>query len=246
MTTFVDVQSELQLLAAAIASELQGRIAIQDITVPQPTDPRDELYFRKLVSWSYVALMEAFPVTLKQLTGLLRATDSKAYSHFTLTKDVVSAFRAIQSHNLEKDSKSSERHNVIAQVWIVNNGGAPFTWEVCCSALCGQILEVFKSLRDLWLKVISDENDRVGILDKLNSAFESDWPAHIFDDAIEAAASLIGLLDFNAVAYRNSRLDSWRKLTVLFLDRDAARNAVERAITVELRAIFGEGALGRV
>jgi hypothetical protein len=239
MTTFVDVQTELQFLAAAISSEIQGRTAIQDITVPIPTDPRDELYFLKFVSWSYVALMEAFPIALKQLTGLLRSTDSKAYAHFTKTKDVVSAFRAIQSHNLEKESRSGERHNRIAQVWMADNGGSPVTWDVCCSALCAQVFEVFKNLRALWLGVISDDNDKLDFLDKLNSAFESEWPAHMFDDAIEVAASSIGLVDFNAVAYRNTRLESWRKLTVLFLDRNAAKNAVERAITAELRAIFG-------
>lgn len=241
MTTFVDVQAELQLLAVAISSEIQGRTAIQDITVPVPTDPRDELYFIKFVSWSYVALMEAFPIALKQLTGLLRATDSKAFAHFTKTKDVVSAFRAIQSHNLEKESKSGERHNVIAQVWMASNGGSPVSWDACCTELCAQVFEVFKSLRTLWLSVISDDNDKIGFLEKLNSAFESEWPAHIFDDAIEAAANSIGLVDFNAVAYRNTRLESWRKLTALFFDRSAARNAVERAITVELRAIFGGG-----
>lgn len=244
MTTFIDVQSELQLLAAAIASELQGRIAIQDITVPLPADPKDELYFRKFVSWSYVALVEAFPVALKQLAGLLRAADSKAFSHFTLTKDVISAFRTIQSHNIEKESKGGERHSVIAQAWIVNNGGAPFTWDACCVALCGQVLEVFKNLLDLWLKVISDEDDRIGIIEKLNAALDADWPAHTFDEAIQVAASSIGLQDFNVVTYRNKHLEAWKKLTVLFLDRDAARNAVERAIRVELTAIFGEGKSG--
>lgn len=245
MTTFVDVQSELGLLATALASELKGHIAIKEITVPSPTPPKDELYFRKLVSWSYVALMEAFPVALKQLTGLLRATDSVEYKHFTLTKEVVCAFRTIQSHNLDEGSKSGERQILLSQVWITNNGGVPFCWEACCSALCGQLLDIFKSLLQLWLKVISDEDDKAGALQRLNSAFESEWPAHTFDNAVEIAASSIGLLDFDVVTYRNNRLESWKKLTALFFDRESARGAVERAIAVDLRAVFGEGSKSR-
>ena len=239
MAAFEDVYEELGMLSKLMSTGLAGREVIEPITVPKPSGMKDELYFHKLVSWSYVALTEAFPVPLKQLSNSLRSTDIERHKLLVDTRAVVQALRTVQSHNLAKKTAGNERQRALTETWYAANGGAPLMWEACCTALCAQVLEVLRALRMTWEYLTTDPGDRSSFLEKLCVALDTDWPAHTFDPAVEEAARSLGLVDFDVVAFRQSRLEEWRKLVVFFPDRQAAIGAMNRAITQELKMIFG-------
>lgn len=239
MAEFQDIQDELGTLSRTMSNDLGGREVVETITVPPPTGVKDELYFNKLVAWSYVALVEAFPVPLKQLSNVLRATNSEGHRRLVETKDVVQALRTVQSHNLAKKTPSNERQRLLTEAWFVSNGGSQLSWETCCTALCTQVLEALRSLRVIWVQLTANDDDSTIFLTRLLEAINSEWPAHTFDTAVADAASALGFTDFDVVAYRQTRIEHWRKLAAFFPDREVATQAMERAITQELSAIFG-------
>jgi hypothetical protein len=238
MATFSEVKLKLGLLAGALAAA-RGQGVIDDISVPEPSDPKDELYFRKLVSWSYVALVEAFPIAQKQVMGLLRSGDASIHTRLSETKILVTALRTVQSHNTLPPSTSNNRQRVLAETWMLTNGGTPCSWEACCVAICSQLIDMFTSLSTALAKATDDEVDRANFVTTLKAAFDTDWPAHAFDSAVGDAATEIGLKDFDVVVYRNVHLPEWKKLAVLFVDRQSAMDAVARAISTGLKGTFG-------
>lgn len=239
MAAFQDIHHELETLSLTMSNDLGGREVVESITVPQPNGVKDELYFNKLVAWSYVALVEAFPAPLRQLSNVLRATDSEGHRRLVETRDVVQALRTVQSHNLAKKTANNERQRLLTEAWFVINGGSPLQWETCCTALCTQVLEALRALRAVWVQLTLGEEDRSIFLARLLEAIDTEWPAHTFDAAVADAATALGFKDFDVVAYRQTRIEHWRKLAALFPDREAATQAMERAISQELTAIFG-------
>jgi hypothetical protein len=239
MANFDDISSELTLLTAAIKARLAKRDAVDDITVPQPEGTKDELYFRKLVSWSYVALVEAFPIPFRQITNLLRSSDNVSFKRISDTKELIQALRTLQSHNMDKKSNSNERQKSIAQAWLLVKGGASFSWEMCCTALCIQILDIFSTLHWAWEQTVNSDEDKDNFIKNLEAAIDGDWPAHSFDASLEIITETLGLQGIDIVAYRKTRFDIWKKLAGLFPDRNTAIQAVERAIAIELQTTFG-------
>ncbi|WP_332860746.1 hypothetical protein [Janthinobacterium svalbardensis] len=239
MADFEDVRVELESLSIFMSRDLDGLNVIEIITVPLPEGIKDELYFQKLVAWCYVAFVEAFPIPLKQLANLIRANDGAGHRLLVETKDVVQALRTLRSHNLAKKSVSNQRQIALAEAWFVSNGGLPLSWEACCTSLASRVLEVFRLLGVTWKDAVAREDDRAIFLENLLLAIDGDWPAHTFDAAVAEAATSIGLVDFDVVAYRLTRIENWRKLAALFCDREVAMQAITRAITQELKTIFG-------
>lgn len=240
MVTFSEVRNELSLLISPISTELNGGGVAGDITVTEPVAPRDELYFVRLVAWSYVVLFELFPVPLKRLVTLLRASDNAAYKRFCATRDAVHAIRTVQSHNLGEPSKHNERLKNLASAWMTQYGGSPSSWDICCSHLCDHMYDAFKTLRSIWLSSVSTAEDKEAFIDDLKSALLKDWPAYSFDSAVIEAADTIGLNAFDVVAYRDIHIESWRRLANFFQDRDEAHKAVKRAIFVQMKGQFGD------
>lgn len=240
MATFSEVRAELNSLISPISTELNGGGITGDITVAEPVEPKDELYFVRLVAWSYVVLFELFPVPLKRLTTLLRASDNAAYKRFCATRDAVQAIRTVQSHNLGEVSRHNERLKSLACAWMTQYGGSPSSWDVCCSQLCDHMYDAFRALRSIWLHAVSAMEDKEAFIDDLKSALLKDWPAFSFDSAVVEAADTIGLNALDVVAYRDVHIESWRKLANLFQDRDEARKAVKRAIFIQMKAQFGD------
>jgi hypothetical protein len=239
MAAFAEVGNELSLLSNLMSRDLGGKQIVENITVPQPSGVKDELYFHKFVAWAYVALVEAFPVPLRQLSSVLRSTDGAGYKRVAETKEIVQALRTIQSHNLAKRSISNERQQALVEAWFVSNGGTPRSWENCCTSLCAQVLEVLRALHATWQHLTAIAEDRVEFLEKLKIAVDGDWPAHSFDTAVLTAANSIGFVEFDVVAFRQSRIENWRKIAAFFPDRTVAAQAVARAINQELAMIFG-------
>lgn len=240
MVNFEDVRAEMQLLSAAINDQFAGGDVVDSISVPEPSGVKDELYFRKLVSWSYVALVEAFPVAFRQITALLRSSDKASHTRISETKEAVQAIRTLQSHNTVRQSASNERQKNVAEAWIVMNGGNPFTWEGACINLCVQIVDLLNTLRLTLLDVLRNEEDRSTFVSALKVAIDGDWPAYLFDGIVQSAADSLGLGEFDVVAYRKIHFENWRKLAALFCDRQAAIEAITRVIFQELRATFGD------
>ena len=74
MMTFDDINGKFIQLHK-LANEHLTPEAIELITLPIPYEPKDELYFNKLVSWGYSLIVESFPVLFKRLTGQIRQSD---------------------------------------------------------------------------------------------------------------------------------------------------------------------------
>lgn len=108
MSSFEEVNLKLNAFSEELSIRL-GQSVVQLITLPQPSDPKDELYFRKLVAWSYAALVEAFPVALKKLTNFLRTSNKSEFTGVSELKTAIQALRTVQSHNLPEPSSHSEK-----------------------------------------------------------------------------------------------------------------------------------------
>ncbi|HHG5534339.1 TPA: hypothetical protein ACPWRH_002603 [Pseudomonas aeruginosa] len=239
MSSFEEVNSIFNIFSEELSATL-GESVVQAITLPQPGDPRDELYFRKLVAWSYVALVEAFPVALKKLTNLLRTSNRLEFASIHDLKSAIQALRTIQSHNLPEPSSHSEQQKKFANAWLLTYGADPFCWTAACTALCNQLIALFDTLITTLRKICQEPEDRQNFIEDMKATLLRTWPAHAFDYLVENAAKTIGLTELDVVSYRQTRIDRWRDLANLFTDRASAMEAVERAISVEFINIFGE------
>lgn len=239
MSSFEEVNSIFGGFSEEL-SAIIGESVVQTITLPQPGDPKDELYFRKLVAWSYVVLVEAFPVAFKKLTNLLRASNKIEFTSIQDLKKAIQSLRTVQSHNLSEPSSHNEQQKKIADVWLLTHGAEPFCWAVACAALCNQLIALFNILITTLRKICQEPGDRQNFIEDMRATLLRTWPAHAFDELVQSAARTIGLAEFDVVSYRQTRIDRWRELANLFADKLSAMEAVERAIGVELISIFGE------
>lgn len=241
MQNFNNSVAELRALIEAIGESYKSHPLFDDITVPEPSLPKDELFFTRLVAWGYVLLNEAFPVCLKQIIGVMRQSNPEMHKHYQHTRDIIDSLRTFQSHNLPSTSKRNEDRIRDIDIWKINNGGSPFSWEVSCDSLCQSINKVICDLRSVWNSISSDQDDKEVFLESLSLAFNNDWPAYLFDELVERSALSIGLKDFDATGFRKHKgnVDNWRKISALFSDRESAKEAVERAIKRGLISIFG-------
>lgn len=238
MASYEQCRQELENLRRLLRDELEREV-VSEITLPEPSGLKDELYFTRFVAWSYVVLVEAFPVALKQITNVMRVSDRGNHKKYATINELILALRTAQSHNMAAPSQSNERHKKISKAWMIENAGVPPVWDVACVAICTEFHDLLKSIIIVFNSVIEKEEDREPFIDGLRSAYESHWPSHAFDGAVALAAEDLGLENFDVVAYRNRNIKNWRELAALFLDRRAAQEAVEKAIGVELQAIFG-------
>lgn len=239
MASFGDCRTELNSLSVELQRILSFS-AISEITVPEPEGMLDELFFRKLVAWSYVVLIEAFPIAIKQISSLMRTADRDQFRSFSATKELVSALRTLQSHNASEPSKHNEKIKSLSKTWIIEKAGDPPSWRDGCLALCEEMNNLISSLKNTFLNAIANVEDRETFIESLRSAYHLSWPAHSFDDAVTEAANELGLENFDVVSYREKRIENWRGLASFFTDRTAAVPAVKRAIFFELKGLFGD------
>lgn len=241
MNTF-EHASQLSLeLANAIREKCGLAEAFKDITVPEPRMPMDELYFCRLVVWSYVFINEAFPVAEKQLTSIMRASNPKNLSAHGSAKNIINALRTHQCHNLPSDSKDNERKLKEIKIWHTQNSGDPIDWQKACVALIEEVLGVLANLFSTWHHATEIDVDCIPFIEKLVLALQNDWPSHHFDAVISSSANKIGLSGLNAAAFRNSEkyVEDWRKVVSVFNDRESATEALGRVIEQELSRKFG-------
>ncbi len=213
---------------------------VATVTIDTPVPPEDELYFFKVVTWSYAFLIEAGQPAFKELSNLLKTADPvKARANGDHHR-VINNLRTKITHNLPGENKNNEKTRRQVEIWLLENGGQPLDWTACCRALCGTVLDVINNMKWCWERAIGTDDDRRNAVAQICDAAENYWPAHSFDLMVTEAATELGLTGFDAVAYRMTRCERWRELGGCFATRNDAAVAVARAIHNELRQIFGQ------
>ena len=241
MHVFNGALVELTALIGSVRESFDLHEVCDEITIPQPNLPKDELFFTRLVAWTYVLLNEAFPLLSKKIVGVMRQSAPVKHKHYQDTKYIVECFRAFQSHNLPPTSKRNEDKIRDIKVWHSNNSGSPFSWETACVALSNSVSTLITDLRSVWTEVSSDEEDKADFVQSLCEAFEKEWPAYRYDAIVERSATALGLTGFNSTEFRKQKgnVEAWKKIAELFDERSAAEAAVERVIKTDLLRIFG-------
>ncbi|MBC3216678.1 hypothetical protein [Serratia fonticola] len=239
MITFDELEWKFRELHQLITMHL-GDESIHVITLPSPNQPKNELYFNKLVSWGYAVLYESFPILYKRLSGQVRQLDSEAFKRIEYSKKVIHALRTIQCHNMpEKDPGNIKKRNLV-DIWYAKNAPESIDkWENACNALSTMLLDILSELRNSFNKINSDPESMEQFISNITYAIKRHWEAHSFDEYIMSIAESLGILGMDIVSYRNSKIQEWRVLADFFNDRDHARSCIERKIKMELLMSFG-------
>lgn len=242
MSNFESISDLTIELAANIRNGFGGKEVFQEITVPHPVPPKDELYFCRLVAWGYVFINEAFPVAEKLLTGILRSSFPEQFSLNNKTKNIINYLRTQQSHNLPPTSRENEKKIRDIAIWHAKNSGDPIDWGKGCDALLVELVKIIQNLTAAWEFATEDDGDRELFLESFKLAIRNDWPPYYFDELINTSAAKIGLIGFDAAAFRGSGkyVEQWRGLVAVFEDRESATEAISRVIDMELERTFGK------
>lgn len=236
--TFAQLKEACERLRVVVDGTT-GRNLISQVTVEEPRESLDELHFLKLVSWCYVFLVEASNPAARYITNLVRASSPGDFKRVESVNDDVICLRTVRVHNLSAASRSDDRKKTRATVWLALNGGDPLDWVTCCDALCTHVIVAVEILERKWLDVTSSKEDSANVIEHLLATIDREWPPHVFDRLIDAAASKLGLKTFDTVRYRELRLKELRSLASLFEIREHAEVAMSAAIYRELERTFG-------
>lgn len=216
-----------------------GGAEIREISLDVPACPLDELFFRKAIAWFYVLLNETGPF-LRFSAKLLRS-DPQASEKFGKFKFLVECARTIHAHNLTQGSQSDEKKKRQYDIWLIENGGDPVDWVMCCQSLLAEAGGVLAEIQSRYARLCEVEFDRVEMWREYASDKRTHWDAHEFDPIIERATNDLKIEQIDCSLFRKegNRLERWRKCVAMFDSREAAVKAIERAIFAELSGIFG-------
>ena len=240
---FVGLRTCVSDMEALCCTHL-GSKEIDTISLDEPDGPFDELYFRKVVAWTYGLLFES-GVFFRFSKNLVRSSNPNAYQILHNAIDIVRTARTVHGHNLRLDRPSDQDTLRKYRVWLVSVGGIPTDWEKCIFAFVRSIYDALTEVRTVWLEKCSESEGRKQIVDAYFEDKRDHWEAHEFDAFVKAAASSVGLSNFDCVRFRssNGRLERWRRLVCCFDTRESAEEAVGRAILRELRNLFGSNSV---
>lgn len=239
MARFDKIEVQIQALRSVCEENLGSR-EIQEISVDVPTAPLDELYFRKAISWCYVLFLETGPF-FRFSANLLRGRPP-VHEKYLRAKQLVVCARTAHTHNLHADRYHDQQRLRTYDIWLAKNGGEQFNWENCNLVLLNEVSEVLIEIETEWSQRCEDESDRQDLWRQYELEKRTDWEAHDFDPIVALAAEAAGLNGFDSTAFRKDgdRVQRWRKLVALFDSREAAQNAIDRAIRAELFGVFGQ------
>jgi hypothetical protein len=190
----------------AVLRESTNRDLVMAISVEEPAEPQDELFFLKLVSWCYVLLFEASHPTTRYILSLLRTGDPRDHKDVSAVLNNVNCLRTVRVHNLSTENRSDERKRGQASIWLLQNGGEPTDWPRSCGSLCGEVTSAVRLLIEKWHRLTANSEDAPNAIQDLIATIDGEWPSHIFDRMVESAANKIGLEGFDYVRYRKHRL----------------------------------------
>ena len=224
-----------------LCSPIVGEKVLQRISLDQPKLPFDELYFIKLVAWSYALIFET-GIFFRFSKNLLRASDANAYGRYQRITEFIRTARTVQAHNLKREHRSDQRILRNYDIWMLESGGNPIDWAKCIETLVDSLRSTLIDIEKLWITQCGEEWSQRHLVEQYLGDCVTHWEAHEFDSLVATAAEEIGLEDFNSAAFRkeSGRLDRWRKLVGFFGTRRSAEEAIGRAILREITDIFGE------
>ncbi|AEO47255.1 hypothetical protein [Rhodospirillum rubrum] len=231
------IQSADRLKATLHAST--GRHLLADVSLDAPGDSQGEAAFIRSVLWCYVLWFEAFQPAGRYLMNIVRNSSPEDQKAASRAFQDVQNLRTFHTHNLLPSSKSDQHKLNQAKAWLAQNGGTESDWDRCTLKLCSGLTAALDILHVHWNRVTASPEDAFTAIQMLIDALEREWEPHLFDHTIEEAAMSLGLSGFDVVKYRGTRLEDWRGITGLFLDRKSAENAVRRVIYQEMAIKFG-------
>jgi hypothetical protein len=239
MISFSLLNEQVEALRSFCKKNL-GAQEIYDISVDRPTPPLDELFFRKLVSWSYVLFFETGPF-FRFSSNLLRAQPIE-HTDFVRVRKLVECARTVHAHNLLAEREHDARRRRTYDIWLIENNGDLANWENYCSSLMKEISKVLLNIGDEWHRRCEIESDRQELMRDYELEKRTSWEAHEFDPFVLSAAQEAGLSGLDGTGFRKAgdRVTRWRKLAELFESREAAERAISRAIRTELFSVFGQ------
>jgi hypothetical protein len=196
--------------------EATGREVIDAISLEEPKAPQDELHFLKLVSWCYVFIFEASHPSARFILALLRTSNPEQHKAVSATFENVNNLRTVRVHNLSPQSQRDDYKARQSHIWLSQSGGDPIDWPSCCRSLSVQVTDAIRRLIERWHQATAAKEDAGTVVKELGITIDREWPAHVFDRLVETAARDIGLDGLDCSKYRESRVDSWRRLISFF------------------------------
>lgn len=240
MPSFTQLTAEWMNFQGLISVHIPSQTLFEQINVDEPNPPPDELHFLKLVAWGYILFVESFPVLYKQINGSLRTASPENFKKVSFIYQNIVALRTHQGHNLVPSSTSDQQKIKLVTIWKSENGGNPFDWSNCCTAICTQIIEVLAIFESLITDIARDKEDLSKFTDDIFFAIERKWEAYQFDSFLEKAADILSIENFDVVKYRKSRTDDWQKNVEFFSTRKSAEKHISHLIMEELKLKFGD------
>lgn len=237
---FVKLEAQVSRIEN-LCSPIVGEKVLHGISLDQPEAPLDELYFRKVIAWSYALIFET-GIFFRFSKNILRASDASAHNRFQRIVEFIRTARTVHAHNLRREHESDRRKMRNYEIWLLDSGGNPINWEKCIEKLVDRLCSTLVDIEQRWITLCSDEWSRRQLVEQYLGECVTYWEAHEFDPLVATAAADIGLEEFDSTAFRkeSGRLDRWRKLVGFFGTRNSAQEAIGRAIQREMIGIFGE------
>lgn len=239
MASFTQLTTEWVNFQGVISAHIPSQTLFEQINVDKPNPPLDELHFLKLVAWSYILFVESFPVLYKQINGSLRTASPEHFKKVSSIYQNIVALRTHQGHNLVASSTSDQQKIKLVTIWKSQNGGNPFDWSNCCTAICSQIIEVLALFESFIADIARDQEDLSKFTNDIVFAIERKWEAYHFDFFVKKAADILSIENFDVVKYRKSRADDWQKNVEFFSTRKSAEKHISHLIMEELKLKFG-------
>ena len=235
--TFNDVKAAAEWFTELIIAR-SGRALVDEVTVPEPCEPFDKLYFVRLVSWGYVLFNEAGSTIFRELARLMKSSNPEVARAYHDGKRDIEVLRTSHSHNLPDGNSSNEKTKRLAEAWLLNNGGRD-NYPSHCVALLQILQMMIGSLQDTFVHLTEDNEMSPTGLDQLLLAVDRAWPPYLFDEIVREIAIEIGLPTLDAASFRKLHQDNWVKHASLFPERPDATSAMRRVIRADLSRIFG-------
>jgi hypothetical protein len=240
--TFVELNASFTDLRDGVRAQA-GREAFGDLNIRPPAGEADEASFLRLIAWCYSLLFEAGRITVPFLLDLnLREAIVTGSQRHKEARVMVQYLRTIMFHNLGFDEEHDVNIRKAVSDWFLETCGAVFPnsaaeWNKCFERLCNSVRDLVAHCSLVLSVVASSPEDRETILKDLGQRLNRDWEAHQFDRMIEDAASRLGER-INARAFRERRLNDWRRFLAALPEEADAELEMERLIDGEIADHF--------
>ena len=235
--SFLRLEEEAIAFTNMINKDLD-RVAIHPVTLEAPEPPLDELYFNRLVVWCYGFFHEAAVDVLKECKALLKTRSPEQTNQYERSARVVQNLRTYKVHNLPPSGDNLKKQSM-ARAWIADASGNGKGIKGAAQELCDITLAMLSVLTTAWKESTEDLADREQLIDRVVSNLENVWQPYQLDEIVKNVAQEIGLEGFDAKAFRNIHLNTWRSRARCFIDREAATEGLRRTIRREMENTFG-------